>query len=409
MSSEFPASQRVSPRRRFHRPAAESLGAHRQVPVLTGLPRVGEEPERAALEVTKTVDSDRETSGFAIPIARVDGPDKNQPECQQSMAAEQVVASTPDIPESDKVSRVSAIVPATTLGGAQKWAYPVAGTLIACLLVYTAVFGLKPQSREFQGSQTADWHEATPNDDGASAPVAKMARAMPSTNAQESSLSGNTPATLETDSQPFDAPLGEPLGQPIEQEPIEQEVVQRIGESLEQIEGKSTAYELSAMSVETQAPFAAAGSAESVTSGSAIISNVVAPAPTYDAPTYDAQTNNLPTQGVPAGERTLVYPTTNFSNELPAPQAIPQPQTMVAGNPLLAPPILTANAGQRAYGQPNVPNNRQVQTLGQPPLDPSYSRPQMPNYTPLTSGVYGPGQQTTEQVRLNGNIEPFPR
>jgi hypothetical protein len=158
------------------------------------------------------------------------------------------------------------------------------------------------------------------------------------------------------------------------------------------------------MSVETQAPFAATGSAESVTSGSAIISNVIAP-----APTYDAQTNNLPTQGVPAGERTLVYPTTNFSNELPAPQAIPRPQTMVAGNPLLAPPILTANAGQPAYGQPNVPNNRQVQTLGQPPLDPSYNQPQMPNYTSLNPGVYGPGQQTTEQVRLNGNIEPFPR
>ena len=251
---------------------------------------------------------------------------------------------TPDIPKARKVTRVSAIRSAATSGRSREWAYPVAGTLIAGLLIYTAVFGLKPLNQELRGSQTAGWREATPIEDSASAPVAQIARSVPKTDEPETAR-----VSLETS--------------------------------------------------ETQIPMGATASAESVTSAPTVLPDVAAPAPTFDTPM----------QNMPAEERTLVYPTTNFSEKLPPPQAAAQPQTTFAGSPLLAPAIPRADNAQNAYGQqPSLPGNRQGQTLDQPPMHPVYSQSQMPNYPSVAPGGDGPGQQSIERVRLNGNIEPFP-
>ncbi len=137
MSHKHPASDRgrVSPRRRFHRPAAEFLGARRQVPVLTGLPRIGEESGNPSAdmgttetpcEIVEPVDALEQVVG-----AQVEHVEENA-EQPDEMSAE-----SPDVDlfQAGPVTRAVA-------ENWHEWVYPVTGTLVATLLVYTALVGV---------------------------------------------------------------------------------------------------------------------------------------------------------------------------------------------------------------------------------------------------------------------------
>lgn len=129
MSQRLPASNsdRVSPRRRFHRPAAEFLGARRQVPVLTGLPSV--EPKPAADPEKQQPDLVEETS--------------HQPEFEQTPDVVEQAMETVVEDVEDKVDIREVLPSGQAIENPWRgWAYPVAGTLIASLLVYTAWSGL---------------------------------------------------------------------------------------------------------------------------------------------------------------------------------------------------------------------------------------------------------------------------
>ena len=115
MSQKHPINRdRVSPRRRFHRPAAEFLGARRQVPVLTGLPRIDGEDEPAEASISS-----------ALP----------EPDIVDRVL--ETVTEEPTVNIREATPHVDEVVDPW-----REWAYPIGGILIASLLCYTAWVGL---------------------------------------------------------------------------------------------------------------------------------------------------------------------------------------------------------------------------------------------------------------------------
>ncbi len=521
-----PIPQRVSLRRRFHRPAAEHLGARQQVPVLAGLPTV-ETHEPVGADIGESTDLVTPTLRVAVPdkVQQHDQPAQqpNEPAQQHDQATQQhdqpaspepfaaAVLSMPEAPEPE----IAAPTKATEMR-LKEWAYPIAGTLIAALLIYLAAFGLQQQGREFQGTRSAGWNDTTSNT--SSSPTASPTGPTGAGSVVLEAVAENSPAAtrsegvgLETVSElsaesernseatestartaglqaqrPWAAPA-ETAASAGNAPPLETEVPLVAS-------ADKTARSANTTQMELNLPLTAtAESGEPSTP--ATLSDVIAPAPAEEL------------LEMPFDDENSDYPTTRFSEQLPSPQADQFPDTDFPQSPLVAPRIPAtdgeqsggnqvvpssgdqtfanqpaangpptqrmANAGPAStaqgfggyqpppgpqqipgygqqipnphyrgaqpyapqpqgaqygaapatqspgsmqapaypYGQPAVPSYIQNHFVGQqPPAQPAYQQPPQQNYGPVTPQLGGgQGQPSPEQIRLNGNIEPFPR
>ena len=205
MTQRLPASNsdRVSPRRRFHRPAAEFLGARRQVPVLTGLPSVEAQPFAEPEEQRQPERVEEGIYPEMEPAPMEPAPDV------VAQAMETPVEETLDIhgetldsheetleshEETLDIHEVSP-QPQTIENPWREWAYPVAGTLIASLLVYTAWSGLSQQAPPEPARQNeATFHAAAESASVVVTPPSVVAVAPPSPVVQEKSVPAASPS-----------------------------------------------------------------------------------------------------------------------------------------------------------------------------------------------------------------------
>lgn len=197
---------RLSPRRRFHRPAAEFLGARRQVPVLTGLPRIGDDRTEEQEEAIASASAPRE------------------PDIVERVLDTATEEPTVNIREaSTHLSEVS--------DPWREWAFPMCGILIAGLLCYTAWLGLNnpmtsttnPTKRMAEEAPTVEFEpvqvaEAPPVDSVSLAPADGSADGGSIEEAR--SFDNVSMAPVDSFSVEQSAPKGPTFAEPVVQAPV---------------------------------------------------------------------------------------------------------------------------------------------------------------------------------------------